>query len=133
MTDPRRSPLFRPGGDDWTAIPAGLERLPRSCWLAANCVIAAIIQRSGRMEPVMQARSDRERDRLVMALFTGDDAIEVDYSDRDLADQLERSASFVQKGLLALERHGYCERIGRGVHRRIRLRLPAPEAQAGLP
>ena len=81
----------------------------------------------------MRARSGRERDRLVTALFTGPDPIEVDCSDRELAERTGRSASFVQKGLNTLERYGYCERIGRGPRRRIRLRLPAPTAPGGPP
>ncbi len=132
MTAPGRSGLFQPGGDTWVAIPAGIERLPRSVMMAAHEVIAAIIRRSGRMEPIMRARSDRQRDRMVTALVSGDRPIEVDLADGELAGGTRRSRSFVQKGLRTLEEARYCERIQRRGRRWIRLRLP-DGADGGVP
>jgi len=102
-------PLFREDGDPYVDIPMDLITLDTHLRSSAIEVAAflATRQQEGRLDQTI--------------------------TDKDIAQTIHRSVTFVQKGLHTLERCGYCQRLGRGLHRRIRLQFPVPDGLEATP
>jgi hypothetical protein len=102
-------PLFRDDGDLYVDIPMELLTLDSDLRSSAIEVRAFLVtrQREGRLDETL--------------------------TDKDIAEAIHRSLAFVQKGLHTLERCGYCRRLGRGTHRRIRLRSHVPDGLGATP
>jgi predicted transcriptional regulator len=102
-------PLFREDGDPYVDIPMDLITLDTDL-------------RSSAIEVAAFLAAHHQEGRLDQTL-----------TDKDIAKAIHRSVGFVQKGLHTLERCGYCQRLGRGSLRRIRLRFHVPDGLEATP
>jgi predicted transcriptional regulator len=102
-------PLFREDGDPYVDIPMDLLSLDTHLRSSAIEVTAFLATR----------QQERRLDQTI--------------TDNDIAKAIHRSVAFVQKGLHTLERCGYCQRLGRGSLRRIRLRFHVPDRLEAAP